>query len=33
MTLIEKLNHKNEDTIIDIIEALINHKLIIPINY
>ncbi|MFX0139856.1 MAG: hypothetical protein ACFFDN_39815, partial [Candidatus Hodarchaeota archaeon] len=32
MTLIEKLNDKNEDLIIDGIEALINHKLIIPIN-
>lgn len=32
MTLFEKISHKNEDIIIDTIEALINHKLIIPIN-
>ncbi len=32
MTLLEKISDKNEDTVIDVIEALINHKLIIPVN-
>ncbi|MFX1469026.1 MAG: hypothetical protein ACFFB8_10205, partial [Promethearchaeota archaeon] len=32
MTLLEEIGEKNEDLVIDTLEALINHKLIIPIS-